>query len=156
MTSEPGLEVLAGAEGRGGVVGGGDADVAALGVEHDLQAALVGVGHRLFERGDAGGPVPLEACRLHLHARRVVGHRIQDRAGEGRQRSDVAAGMVPEHVGQPFDHGIEADTHRREAKSSKDAVPALPCQLLPRLSTRRREDAANPRRRREPQGRSIT
>ena len=61
------------AEGRRGVVLGGDADVAAFCVEDDDEPARVGFEGDGFQRRQADRAVTLEARGLELHARHVGG-----------------------------------------------------------------------------------
>jgi hypothetical protein len=66
----------------------GHADVATLGVEDDREALLCRLADHPFQSLDAAVPVPLEARRLDLHARHLVGNSVQETEAEVGQRPD--------------------------------------------------------------------
>ena len=72
------------AEERLGVGGGGDVDVAALGVGEHEQARVAGVRDGGVERGPAGGAEALEAGELRLDATHGGRGRVDERGGSAR------------------------------------------------------------------------
>ncbi len=95
---------------------GGETDVAALGVEYDLQPPLPGLNYQAVQRFDAEVAVPLEAGGLKLHAWHMLSHRIQyaeREVDEGFNSMLRAAAGRAQRCGQAIDNGVNAHTNGR-------------------------------------------
>lgn len=95
---------------------GGETNVAALGVEYDLQSPLPGLNNQAVQRFDAEVAVPLEAGGLKLHAWHMHSDRIQYAEREVDQGFNsmlrAAAGRA-QRCGQAIDNGVNAHTNGR-------------------------------------------